>query len=370
MIALTKTLRLVFCLAAGTLALNASGSAPLGLKEIYKNDFALGAAIPGADLSPTEDRLLTENFSSVTPENLMKPQLVQPVEGHFTFAAADRFVAFARTNGLKIHGHTLVWHQQSPGWFFRDGNASASRDLVFRRLTNHIAVVVGRYRGKLASWDVVNEALADGDGYLRPSPWFTALGKDYIAEAFRAAHRADPLAHLFYNDYSIELPAKRAKVLRLIHSLKAQHIPIYGIGIQGHWALDKIPYHDLETAILAFHAEGLRVAISELDVDVMPRAAAGADGASRENFRADPYANGCPPEVLQRQAEQYGRLFQLLRKHADKIDRVTFWGLHDGRSWLNYWPRPRTNYPLLWARDLTGKPALAAVEAAGAEAKK
>ena len=337
-----------------------------GLKAIFKNDFVLGVAIPSADLPVAEVALLTNNFASVTPENLMKPKYLQPAEGRFNFTAADEFVAFAQKNGMKIHGHTLVWHHQSPEWFFQDGTNVASRDLVLRRMTNHIATVVGRYAGKITSWDVVNEALADSkSGYLRESSWFKTLGENFIAEAFWAAHAADPSAQLFYNDYDIEKSPKRERALKLIRSLKAQGVPIYGIGIQGHWRLDKIPLPDLATAITAFHAEGLQVAISELDLDVVPRAGNGADVTTLEKSTANPFATGCPPEVLQRQAEQYGQLFQLLHKDAAAIDRVTFWGLHDGRSWLNTWPRPRTNYPLLWTRELLPKPALAAVTAAG-----
>jgi endo-1,4-beta-xylanase len=335
------------------------------LKDFYRNEFAMGTCYPNGGLTEAEEHLLVGNFSMVTAENLMKPKYLQPAEGEFTFAPADRLVDFAASHGLKVHGHTLVWYQATPGWFFRDGTNLAGRELVLQRMTNHIATVVGHYRGRVASWDVVNEALDDHHGYLRETPWLKAIGEDYIAEAFRAARRADPSARLFYNDYDIESPPKREKVLRLIRSLKAQGVPVDGIGIQGHWRLDRIPYADLAAAITAFQAEGLRVAISELDLDVVPRAgnAAYADYHEAENG-SDPFATGCPPEVLARQAEQYGRLFRLLAAHAGAIDRVTFWGLDDGRSWLNYWPRRRTNYPFCWTRDLQPKPALAAVEAA------
>jgi len=333
-----------------------------GLRDVYRNQFAIGTCYPNSGLTAAEGDFLAGNFSSVTAENLMKPVYLQPAEGHFTFAAADRMVAFAASHGLKIHGHTLVWYQQTPDWFFRDGTNPAGRELVLQRMTNHIATVVGHYRGRVASWDVVNEALDDHDAFLRPTPWLKAIGEDYLAEAFRAAHRADPSARLFYNDFDIESPPKREKALRLIRSLKAQGVTVDGIGIQGHWRLDRVPYEDLAAAITAFHAEGLRVAISELDLDVVPRAgnAAYVDYQEAGNG-ADLFANGCPAEVLDRQAEQYGRLFRLLTAQSGAIDRVTFWGLDDGRSWLNYWPRRRTDYPLLWTRDLQAKPALAAV---------
>jgi endo-1,4-beta-xylanase len=333
---------------------------PATLKEAYGSKFAVGASIPGPGLTVAEKALLVANFTNVTPENCMKPEATEPQEGHFTFDQADRFVAFARDNGLKVNGHCLVWGQQTPDWFFLDNGKPAGRDLVLKRMTDHIAGEVGHFKGQVASWDVVNEAIDDGGGYLKSTPWLKSIGEDYVAQAFAAAAAADPQAELYYNDYNIETPGKRAKVLRLIRDLKAQNIRIDGVGIQGHWELDHIPFKDIEDAIAAFQAEGLKVMFTELDLDVVPRLGRGADLSDHEGG-ADPYANGCPPEVLQKQADQYGRLFALFNRHADAISRVTFWGLDDSRSWLNGWPWKRTNYPLLWDRNAAPKPALAAV---------
>ncbi len=338
-------------------AVPAVSAAETGLKDAYRRYFPIGAAIPGASLPEAELNLLITNFASVTPDNLMKLSSLQPEEGKFRFDDADRFVEFAQSHGLQVQGHTLVWYQQCPDWLFQDGGKPASRELVLKRMREHISTVVGRYRGRIARWDVVNEAIDDENDYLRATPWFKATGEDFIAEAFLAARRADPNARLFYNDYNIEHPVKREKALRLIKSLKARGVPIHGIGIQGHWKLDEVPFDFIDESIAAFSAQGLRVAISELDIDVVPRKPPpGSDPAGY-----DPYAGGCPPEILARQAEQYARLFQIFKKHAGKIDVVTFWGLHDGRSWLNGWPRRRTNYPLLWDRSLAPKPALEAV---------
>jgi endo-1,4-beta-xylanase len=234
---------------------------------------------------------------------------------------------------------------------------------VLKRMTEHIAAEATHFKGRVLSWDVVNEALDDGPGYLRPSKWLTSIGEDYVARAFIAAARADPSAELYYNDYGIERPAKRAKALRLIHDLKKQNVRIDGIGIQCHWQLDKIPYRDIEDAILAFQQEGLKVMITELDLDVASAKSSDAGATAREKSSDNPYANECPRDILRRQADQYGRLFALFNKHADLISRVTFWGLDDGRSWLNN-PK-RTNYPLLWDRNIKPKPALAAVLQAG-----
>jgi len=337
-----------------------NGKAEVSMKA-FGARFVIGAAIPGAELNEKERQLLFQHFGAVTPENNMKPGLVQPREGQFSFGPADRLVEMAVANDLFVNGHTLIWHQQCPDWFFLDGDRPAGRELVLARMRDHIAAVAGRYAGKVKSWDVVNEAIDDGSGYLRQSKWLTQIGEDFIAEAFLAARRADPHAELIYNDYHIEGTAKRAKALRLIRELRQRNVPIDGIGIQGHWQLDRIPYAEIEEAIIAFHAEGMQVMITELDIDVVPRELSGADIGAGEKGGGDPFVLGLTPEVQLRLAEQYARLFALFFKHDDKISRVTFWGLHDGRSWLNNWPRRRTNHPLFWDRELQPKPAFSAV---------
>lgn len=292
----------------------------------------------------------------------MKPGPIHPAEQRFNFAPADALVEMARSHDLAVNGHTLIWHQQCPDWFFTDdAGKPAGRELVLQRMRAHIAAVAGRYVGLVASWDVVNEAIDDGAGFLRQTKWHKSIGEDYIAEAFLAARRADPTAELIYNEYGNESGAKREKTVRLIRELKARQVPIDGVGIQGHWRLDRVPFREIEEAILLFHAEGVKVMITELDLDVVSRRTTGAEAGTRERDTEDPYAAGLPPDVQERLAEQYGRLFALFRKHHDKVARVTFWGLHDGRSWLNTWPRRRTNHPLLWDRELQPKPALNAV---------
>ena len=329
--------------------------------KAFADCFAIGAAIPGAELTQAERQLLFTNFGTVTPENCMKPAPVHPAEDRFDFAPADALVEMARANGLTVNGHTLVWHQQCPDWFFRDGDRTADRELVLKRLRAHIAAVAGHFAGKMKSWDVVNEAIDDGNDYLRKTNWLTSIGEDFIAEAFIAARQADPKAELYYNDYGIERQPKLDKTLRLIRDLKQRRAPLQGIGIQGHWQIDRIPFKDIEDAIIAFHAEGLPVMITELDIDVVTRETAGADTVTREQRGGDPFASGLSADLQQRLASQYAGLFALFLKHRDKITRVTFWGLHDGRSWLNSWPAKHTNHPLLWDRALQPKPALAAV---------
>jgi endo-1,4-beta-xylanase len=340
------------------LSLPGMADEPTTLKEAYSTKFTLGAAIPSPDLTAAEKQVLLANFTNITPENCMKPESVEPQEGQYTFGKADDLVSFAQQNGLKVNGHCLVWHSQCPDWFFLDHGKPAERDLVLKRMIDHITTEVTHFKGKVFSWDVVNEAIDDGPGYLRRSKWLASIGDDYIAQAFAAAAKADPKAELYYNDYEIERPGKRAKALRLIRELKSHGVRVDGIGIQGHWHLDKIPYQNIEDAILAFHREGIKVMITELDLDVVPRNQGGAGATGHDSHPANPYVSGCPPEILQRQAEQYARLFALFNKDAAMIDRVTFWGLDDARSWLN---KGHANYPLLWDYNVEPKPALQAV---------
>ena len=177
--------------------------------ESFFDSFAIGAAIPGAELNPAERRLLFANFNTVTPENCMKPVSLQPAEGRFRFAEADALVDMAHANGLTVNAHTLLWHNQCPDWFFNDGGRPAGRELVLQRMRAHIAAVAGHFAGKVQSWDVVNEAIDNKGEYLRKTKWLASIGEDFIAEAFIAARKADPKAELYYNDYSIERQPKR-----------------------------------------------------------------------------------------------------------------------------------------------------------------
>jgi len=210
---------------------------------------------------------------------------------------------------------------------------------------------------------VVNEALDDGKEELRPSKWVSTLGPGFIATAFRLAHEADPAAVLVYNDYNVELPGKRAKLLRLLRGLVEQKVPIQAVGIQGHWELDRVPYKDIEETMQEIRKLGLKVMITELDLDVIPRGRWWADGGKyrEEMARLNPYAAECPANVLGRQAKQYGELFALFRRQEGAVTRVSFWDLHDGRSWLNDFPWKRVNHPLLFDREARPKPAFEAV---------
>lgn len=328
------------------------------LASVYSGAFEVGCAVGGTlpnSLTEREREALTWHFSSLTPENCMKPEPIHPEPGRYDFADADALVRFAEEQGMRSVGHTLCWHQQTPGWFF---HPAADERTLRERLREHIHTVVGRYRGRIYGWDVVNEAVADDGEYLRDTPWLRALGEDYLAFAFRCADEADPRAELYYNDYNLERPAKRARALRLLRSLLDQGARVAGVGIQGHWLADQVPFEDIERAIDAYAALGLKVMFTEVDLDVIDRPDCSADLAVQRAYSLveDIYSAGCPSEVLEQQAQQYARLFRLFAS-APAVTRVTFWGLDDGRSWLNHWPGKRTNHPLLFDRECRPKPA-------------
>jgi endo-1,4-beta-xylanase len=361
---------IVMALAAGAVRAQDGGPPqPATLKEAARGLFEIGVGLNDriAD-RPADHALLLAQFGIVTPENCMKPAAVQAAEGQWNFTQPDAFVAFANKSGLKVVGHNLVWAKddRTPPWFFKDGEKVASREVLLARMRQHIDTMVKRYRGRIAVWDVVNEALDDGKEFLRPSGWSKACGEEFIAKAFEYAHAADPDAVLIYNDYNNEMPGKREKQIRLLRSLREKEVPVHAVGLQGHYEIDRVPFKDIEDTLVAMRQLGVKVVVSELDIDVIPRSRWWAEnGKHRDELaRLDPYRDGCPPDVLKRQAEQYGRLFEIFRRHADTIARVSFWDLHDGQSWLNDFPWKRVNHPLLFDRAGKPKPAFSAVTSA------
>jgi endo-1,4-beta-xylanase len=338
------------------------------LKEVFKNDFRVGAALNRRQFFEEDTRgaqIVSTHFNSITPENVLKWALVHPQPDRYDFTAPDRFVEFGEKRGMFIVGHTLVWHNQTPRWVFEDGKGNpADRETLLKRMRDHIFTVVGRYKGRIKGWDVVNEAL-NQDGTMRQSPWFKIIGEDYLVQAFKFAHEADPGAELYYNDYDLELPAKRAGGVELIKKLKAAGVPISGIGLQNHNQLEWPSVADEDATISAFSALGLKIHITELDVDVLPRTTKpGADYAVDDPVtpQLNPYVDRLPDAQQLALAKRYAELFQVYLKHRDAIERVTFWGVTDGDSWLNNWPmKGRTNYPLLFDRLGKGKPALTAI---------
>lgn len=338
----------------------------MSLTQATRGRFEIGVGISDSIADqPEKWDLLKKHFTIVTPENCMKPQSFQPAADQINSQRPDQFVEFAVKNNLRVVGHTLVWAKddRTPPWFYLDGDKPASREVLLERMRTYIRTEMGRYKGKIAMWDVVNEAIDDGDAYIRPSGWEKACGEDYIAEAFRCAHEVDPDALLIYNDYNNELPGKREKMIKLIKSLQAKKVPLHAVGLQGHYEIDRIPLKEIEDTIVEVKKLGLKVVVSELDIDVVPRGRWWADGGKYRDEMAsiNPYKDGCPPEILKRQAEQYAALFAIFNKHSDSILRVSFWNLHDGDSWLNYFPWNRVNHPLLFDREQKTKPAFDAV---------
>ncbi|GIQ62308.1 beta-xylanase [Paenibacillus cisolokensis] len=317
------------------------------LRERYGDCFDIGAAVNMTTME-TQRELLAAHFNSLTAENDMKFERIHPDEGTYDFEAADRIVAFADEHGMKVRGHTLVWHNQTPEWVFRaPGGGPADRKTLLARMKSHIDTVVGRYKGRIYCWDVVNEAVDDGAGaWLRRSPWREGIGEDYIARAFEYAHAADPSALLFYNDYNECHPEKRDKIIRLLRTLQAQGVPVHGVGLQGHWSLNEPEPDDIRAAIEGYAALGLQLQVTELDVSVF-------EFGDRRTDLSEP-----PAERMERQAERYERIFRLFREYKDVIAAVTFWGAADDYTWLDDFPvRGRKNWPLLFDERHRPKPA-------------
>ena len=339
------------------------------LKDVFEDAFLIGAAMNENQFSgrdPAGAGLVARQFNTITPENVLKWESVHPEPGVYDFDAADRFVQFGIENDMFIVGHTLVWHSQTPGWVFEDESGDpVDRETLVERMREHIHMVAGRYKGRIGGWDVVNEALNE-DGTLRESPWHRIIGPEYVSLAFQFAHEADPDAELYYNDYSLENPAKRDGAVRLVRGLLDQGVAVHGIGTQGHFNMDWPSPALIDSAILAFADLGVNVMVTELDVDVLPSASGyrGADVARQEAMRAeiDPYTRGLPDSVSNALAERYREIFEVYSKRRDQVSRVTFWGVSDGDSWKNNWPvRGRTNYPLLFDRIHDPKAAFHAV---------
>ncbi len=337
-------------------ATQTTSAASMALKDAYAGKFLMGAAGDLRRYSEDELANIKTHYNILTPENCMKPQPIHPAEDRYDWATADALVLWCEENGIKVWGHTLLWHAQTGRWFFQgpDGQP-ASRELALERLKTHILTVVGRYKGRVLGWDVVNESIEDrGAGEtenLRKSSWYSTVGPDVLTMAFTWAHEADPDAVLYYNDYNIERGAledkgKHASSMMLLKRLIAEGAPIHGVGIQGHWHLDT-NLAEVEKAIVNYASLGLKVSITELDVTATG-SNSGAFDVRREN-------STIPKENYQKQAELYAKLFEILKRHSDVVDRVTFWGISDRRSWR------RGQDALLFDGQLQPKPAFKAV---------
>lgn len=350
---------------------------PTSLQEVYKDAFLIGSAVNQAIVSGKDkasQAIVLRQFNTITAEDVMKAEPINPQPGIYNFDPADEFVEFAEKGDLFIIGHTLIWHNQTPSWFFQDENGNPyTRKALVKRMRSHIEAVAGRYAGRVHAWDVVNEVI-DDDGSYRSTTWVNGIGNgdELVKLAFKFAGEYAPNTELYYNDFNAWRPAKRDGIVRLVKMLQGEGIRIDGIGIQGHWGLNYPKTDYIVAAIDAYASLGVKVMITELDIDVLPLTKEGqiiGSVMSDKQFQLpefkeflDPYANGIPIDVQQQLAERYAELFGIFYSKRDKIDRVTLWGVHDGMSWKNGYPVPgRTNYPLLFDRNGKAKPALNAV---------
>jgi endo-1,4-beta-xylanase len=369
-----KHYRNVFCLAIPFLAslfVCSGQETPKGLKDAYRDHFLVGAALSKNRIYEKDSlsaRLILEQFNTLTPDNDMKWERIHPKPGIYNFEVADRFVELGERNGMHLVGHVLVWHSQTPPWVFKDQDGNpVTRDTLLARMKDHIQTVVGRYKGRIHTWDVVNEAVGD-DGNLRESPWYRIIGEDYIEKAFRYAMEADPGAKLVYNDYSLASAAKREGTVRLVRDLQSKGVRVDAVGMQGHYDLVYPSLEELEASIVAFSDLGVEVMVTEMDVSVLPwpDQPRGAEISNRSEYqsRMDPYKESLPDSVQQVLADRYAGLFSVFVNHSDVVSRVTFWGVDDGTSWKNNFPvRGRTDYTLLFDRNYQPKPAFHAVMA-------
>jgi len=328
----------------------------VGLAELYKEDFLIGAAINGRTLTSNDEEMLgiiKREFNSITTGNAFKWGPIHPGDDEWRFDVPDRFVKFGLENNMYLLGHVLVWHSQVPRGLFRDeSGGEISKEALLKKLKNHISTLVGRYKGKINAWDVVNEAIEE-KGW-RQTNWLKIIGPEFMETAFNLAHEADPDAHLIYNDYNMDKKGRRDQVVEMIRDYKKRNVPIHGIGLQGHIGLDYPDLNEFETSIKAFADEGMKVHVTELDVTVLPYDwERTAEISTNREYAAtlNPYKDGLPKKVAKQLAKRYEDLFKLLLKYRESVERVTFWGVSDDMSWKNNFPmRGRTDYPLLFDR--------------------
>ena len=300
------------------------------LEDVFKDDFYIGAALSADQISgkePNAMALVKKHFNSITPENILKWEEVHPEPNRYNFEVPDRYVAFGQEHGMHIIGHTLIWHYQTPSWVFRnESGRRLSREALLERMKDHIFTVMGRYRGRIHGWDVVNESVL-ADGSFRKSGWFEIIGEDYVEKAFEFARQADPNAELYYNEYDYEFRPKREGVIRLVRNLQQKGIRVDGVGIQGHWFVDFPRIEEIEVYVLALSELNVKLMITELDIGVLPFCHLDSQVADISSFDAEtraklnPYPDGLPDAVQRDQAKRYGDLFSLFRKHQDKLSQ-------------------------------------------------
>jgi endo-1,4-beta-xylanase len=339
------------------------------LKEVFKDHYKIGTAVNRRQITrpdTTSLKFIVKHFNSITAENDLKWEKIHPAKDRYNFAPADSYVAFGEKNHMFIVGHVLLWHSQTPDWVYQDDKGKElSKDALLARIKEHIFTVAGRYKGKINGWDVINEAFLD-DGSYRDSKYYRITEGEFLEKAFTWAHEAAPDAELYYNDFNMWKAGKVQAVVKMVENFKAKGVTIHGIGMQGHWGLDYPDMDELEKAIQAFAATGLKIHITELDMRVLPDPSGGSGAEVEKNYafqeKFNPYKSGLPDSVQTMITERWLLFFKTFNKYKNHIERVTLWGIHDGFSWRNNWPVfGRTSYPLLFNRDFSPKPAVEAI---------
>lgn len=341
------------------------------LKEVFQNDFYIGAALNIEQISGKEPKameLVARHFNSITPENIMKWEEIHPEPDRYNFEASDQYVAFGEKHNMHIIAHALVWFHQTPDWVFQDKSGNPlSRSALLERMKEHIYTVMGRYKGRIHGWDVVNEAIMK-DGSFRKCKWFEIIGEDYVQKAFEFAREADPEAELYYNEYDYEFSPKTEGVIRLIRKLQSNGVRVDGVGIQGHWFLDYPTMDLLDSYVRELSKLDIKLMVTELDIGILPFYPVDSTIVPLSSFdeetqkKYNPYPNGLPDTVEENLAKRYVELFNYFKEHRDIFGRITFWAVHDGQSWRNYWPiTGRSDYPMLFDRYCQPKPAFDAV---------
>ncbi|WP_291528798.1 endo-1,4-beta-xylanase [Bacteroides sp. UBA939] len=348
-------------------ALNSWGSEPVtgdgpSLKKAVGNKFYIGVAMNTAQSSGRDTKavqLIKKHFNSIVAENCMKSAVIHPEENRYNFSQADELVKFGEENGMFIIGHCLMWHSQLPRWFCTDSEGkNVAPEVLKQRMKDHIYTVVGRYKGRVKGWDVVNEAIIENGSY-RKTKFYEILGEEFIPLAFQYAHEADPDAELYYNDYGMNVEGRRNTVVKLVKSLKEKGLRVDAIGMQGHMGMDYPDLKEFEESILAFASTGAKVMITEWDMSALPTARRSANISDTVAYRKmlNPYPEALPDSVSEKWNARMTDFFNLFMKHSDVITRVTAWGVTDGDSWKNGFPvRGRRDYPLLFDRNYQPKP--------------
>ncbi len=331
------------------------------LKSVLGDKFLIGVAMNTFQSSGRDTNgvnIVKKHFNAIVAENCMKCQTIHPQEDRYNFRQADEFVKFGEDNGLTVTGHCLIWHSQLAPWFCvdKDGN-NVSPEVLKQRMKDHIMTVVGRYKGRIKGWDVVNEAIMENGSY-RNSKFYQILGEEFIPLAFQYAHEADPDAELYYNDYNMHFKGKRDAVVKLVNDMKARGIRVDAIGMQGHVGMNYPDLSEFEKSIEAFASTGAKVMITEWDMSALPEVNRTSNIADTVAFRKalNPYPVSLPDSVSEKWNKRMSEFMDLFVKHSDVITRVTAWGVSDGDSWKNGFPvRGRKDYALLFDREYQPK---------------